>query len=101
MNITALNNFKALNLGVKVLLTLFSLADENGRIRTSKEALARYFKVDRRTIGNHINALAHANIIKYKYSGQAFINPRFYYAGTPDRRAGTIEDYDKFKSDVI
>ena len=101
MNITALNNFKSLNLGVKVLLTLFSLADENGRIRTSKEALARYFKVDRRTIGNHINALAHAQVIKYKYSGQAFINPRFYYAGAPDRREETIKEYENFKSDVI
>ena len=100
MNITALKNFKTLNLGVKVLLTLFSLADESGRIRTGKEALARYFKVDRRTIGNHINALAHANIIKYKYSGQAFINPRFYYAGAPDRREETIKEYENFKSDV-
>lgn len=100
MNITALKNFKTLNLGVKVLLTLFSLADESGRIRTGKEALARYFKVDRRTIGNHINALAHAQVIKYKYSGQAFINPRFYYAGAPDRREETIKEYENFKSDV-
>ncbi len=101
MNITALSNFKSLNLGVKVLLTLFSLADENGRIRTNKDALARYFKVDRRTVGNHINALAHANIIKFKYSGQVFINPAFYYVGAPHRRELVVEEYKNFKSDVI
>lgn len=101
MDITALKNFKSLNLGVKILLTLFSLADENGRIRTNKDALARYFKVDRRTIGNHLNALVSAGVIKYKYSGAAFINPRFYYAGAPDRREQTITEYDGFRSDVI
>lgn len=101
MDINALNNFKGLNLGVKVLLTLFSLADENGRIRTNKDALAKYFKVDRRTIGNHINALTAAGVIKYKYSGAAFINPRFYYIGAPDRRDSVIEEYENFKSDVV
>lgn len=101
MDVTALKNFKSLNLGVQILLTLFSLADDKGRIRTNKDALARYFKVDRRTIGNHLNSLVAAGAIKYKYSGNAFINPRFYYAGAPDERAQTISEYDGFKSDVI
>ena len=101
MDITVLNLPKCRNLGVKIFITLFSLADEAGRIRTNKDALAKYFKVDRRTIGNHINDLVSSGVMKYKYSGAAFINPRFYYIGAPDRRAGTIEEYDKFKSDVI
>lgn len=101
MDVTALKSFKSLNLGVKVFLTLFLLADETGRIRTSKDAIAKYLGADRRTIGNHINALVSAGAIKYKYSGAAFINPRFYYAGPRDRLDQTIKEYEDFRSDVI
>ena len=101
MDITVLNLPKCRNLGVKIFITLFSLADEAGRIRTNKDALAKYFKVDRRTIGNHINDLVSSGVMKYKYSGAAFINPRFYYIGAPDRRDSVIEEYENFKSDVV
>ena len=100
INVNTVRNFSALDTGTQLLLTLFTLADDKGGIRTSKTALATYLKKSRETVGAYINRLARSNIIKFKYSGAARINPEFYYHGAEQDKAEALRLYQEFKSDV-
>lgn len=100
MNITAVTNFKELNIGVKLLLTLISISDSEGCIRTNKSELAKAVGTSRQTVGEYVNSFARTNILKFKYSGSARLNPEFYYRGDPLRKALAISEYENFKSDV-
>ena len=100
MNITAVKNFKELNIGVRLLLTLISISDSEGRIRTNKTDLAKAVNSSRQTVGEYINSFARTNILKFKYSGSARLNPDFYFRGDPLRKPLVISEYQQFKSDV-
>lgn len=101
MNVTTVKNFAELDFELKLFLTLLSMSDELGGIRTNKSALGAYLHKSRETVGAHINKLAKCNIIKYKYSGLCRINPDFYFAGPKERFEEAKNLYTAFNSDVI
>lgn len=102
MNINALKvNFSALDTGNQVLFKLILLADEYGNIKTSKTSLALELGKSRECIAQHINKLVAARILKYKYSGAAYLNPEIIFKGSEFQYKHAIELYNCFKSDVI
>ena len=100
IDITAVKNFKELNISVRLLLTLISISSATGEIRTDKGALAKAVGVSKQTVGTHINEFARCNLLKFKYSGVARLNPDFYYSGNPDKKSSAVFEYQLFKSDV-
>ena len=101
INVNTVKNFKELDTGTQILLTLISIASDKGDIRTNKSTLAKYLGKSRETVALHINRYVRTNILKYKYSGLARINPEFYFSGTDAERAEAIRLYHEFKSDVM
>lgn len=100
MNVTSVKNFKELNGALRVLLTLISIADFGGEIRTSKAELKKAAGVCERTVKEHITTFCRCNMLKWKYSGAAFLNPDFLFKGAPDDRPRAVQAYNAFKSDI-
>ena len=101
MNVYALQNFKALDIGTRLFFTLVSLADSKGGIyTTTKHQLAKALKITPQTVGNYLHRFVAAGMLKYKYSGRARLNPEFYHVGQADELAEALELYKNFKSDV-
>lgn len=101
MEITAVKNFKELHIGIRLFLILISISDKDGCIRTNKSDLAKAVGSSRQTVALYINSFVKSNILKFKYSGLARINPNFYYSGDPIRKNLVVSEYEAFKSDVI
>lgn len=93
-------NFDNLHVSVKTLLTLFSVADSEGKIECTAQALAKYLKSTRQTVSTYIKDYVNSDIMKYKYSGSARLNPIFYYNGKPEDFARVCMEYENFKSDI-
>lgn len=100
IDITAVKNFKDLSISVRLLLTLVSISNDAGEIRTNKEDLAKAVGSSRQTVGSHLCEFARCNLIKYKYSGTARLNPDFYFTGRPEKKASAQMEYSLFKSDI-
>ncbi len=100
MEITAVKNFKELNGALRVLFTLVSITDRRGEIRTNKTELKKATGVCERTVKDHIAVLCRCNILKWKYSGAAFLNPDFLFKGDPQDKQQARADYAAFRSDI-
>ncbi len=95
-----IKNFKKLNVQTQLLFLLTVCADDKGEVRLNKEELAKYLDVSRQTVGVHLKTFATCNLLKYKYSGIAKLNPEFFYNGTAVNLSSAIEDYSKFTTDI-
>lgn len=93
-------NFKNLDTGVRILLTLFACTQSDNVIELSKSKISAGVGTSRQTVGNHIKRFCDTGALKYKYSGRGMFNPDFYYQGPEELRAQVKERYDRFKSDV-
>lgn len=98
---------KALDVGERKLRPAIALynyltsqADALNVIRKGKEALANVFDVTPQTVGNWLRVLADYNVLKYKYSGIARLNPIFYHFGTDEERETALKEYELFRSDI-
>lgn len=100
MNIHELKNFNTLPLSVRVLLTLISLADEQGKIRTTLPDLVRYLGASRQSVSSHIKNFVNVGALKWRYSGSARLNPLFYYTGNPSELNNVAKEFEQFKSDM-
>ncbi len=101
MNITEIKkNFNKLGIEIKIFFILVLCADKKGRIKVEKKELQKHLKVSVQTIGKYIRAFVECNMMKYKYSGEAMLNPDFYYTGEDLQRASIREEYKAFKSDI-
>lgn len=100
MEITAVKNFNELNVALRVLFTLVSIADFRGEIRTNKTDLRKAAGVCERTLKEHISTLCRCNIIKWKYNGTAYLNPDFLFKGEPAEKPRAVCAYAEFKSDI-
>lgn len=89
-----------LDTGIRVLFKLIAIAGAHGEIKTNKSTLAEELGKSRECIAQHINRLASAKILKYKYSGVAILNPEVIYVGADADYALSLALYQKFKSDV-
>ncbi|MBQ3115472.1 MAG: replication/maintenance protein RepL [Clostridia bacterium] len=77
---------------------LVETVDEHNRLIIRREAVARKFHVTSRTISNWIHVLARNDVLKFKYSGTARLNPDIYYSGGNVTKAK--EDYASFRGDI-
>lgn len=93
-------NFSNLDIGLKVFFTIILCADENGSVRLRQTDISKYLKVSRQTVGKHIRSFVDCDMLKYKYSGEAMLNPSFYYSGSEERRQDILKLYNEFKSDM-
>lgn len=74
--------------------------DCTNRLKVSKSDLAQNLGFSRRTITNWILILARNNVIKYKYSGETFLNPYFSFRGTVQEYLDAKIEWEKFASDI-
>ncbi len=101
MNVSEIKkNFNKLGIEIRIFFTLVLCADKKGRIKAEKKELQKYLKVSIQTIGKYIRGFVECNMMKYKYSGEAMLNPDFYYTGEEEQRASIREEYKEFKSDI-
>lgn len=93
-------NFSKLGVEIKIFFTLVLCADKYGAIKLPKPQLSKYLNVSAQTVGKYLKTFTECEMIKYKFSGKAIINPEFYYVGEPENLPKAIELYNNFKSDV-
>ena len=77
---------------------LTETVDDLNRLTIRRETVARKFHVTSRTVRNWIHVLAQNDVLKFKYSGTARLNPDIYYAGGNVTKAK--EDYASFRGDI-
>ncbi len=101
MNVYELKeNFSKLGIEIKIFFTIVLCVGKNGAIKLDKKEVAKYLKVTEQTVGKYIRTFAECKMLKYKYSGEAMLNPDFYYVGAEEERSSVRERYQNFKSDV-
>ena len=91
-------NINILGVEMKIFLSFINFCDKNGRTCLKKTDLAKALKTSAQTIGKYIKNFVDVKILKYKYSGEAMLNPEFYYVG--DELDAVLEEYKNFKSDM-
>ena len=100
MNITAVKNFKNLDVGTKILFTVLLCAGDMGQAELKKTTIADYLELTPQTVGKHLKIYADCQLLKYKYSGLIRVNPNFYYNGAPELQESAVQEYNSFKSDI-
>lgn len=93
-------NINILGVEMKIFLSFINFSDKNGRTCLKKTDLAKVFKTTAQTVGKYIKNLVDVKILKYKYSGEAMLNPEFYYVGDAGELDAVLEAYKNFKSDM-
>lgn len=89
--------------GLRPTVALLSYVKKNAdgnRLNVRKGALERAFGKKRRTINGWIRTLCIEGVIKYKTSGQIFINPEMFFEGTEDDFNKIKSDFSAFRSDI-
>ena len=99
IDVTAVRNFKALHVSQRLLLTLFSIAGDDGAFRFKTSDMANRIGTSDRTVRTYLKNYTDCDVLKYKYSGSGRLNPNFYYTGNLSRFAETKKEYAEFKSD--
>lgn len=100
LNLATLSNVRDLQIQFQILIIILRIASPEGRMRLKTEKFAEYININKSTLKTHIRQFVQSKMIKWKYSGEFFINPEFCYLGNPDDLAKTKEDYAMFRSDL-
>ena len=93
-------NINILGVEMKIFLSFINFSDRNGRTNLKKTVLATALKTSAQTIGKYIKNFVDVKILKYKFSGEAMLNPEFYYVGDAGELDAVLEEYKNFKSDM-
>lgn len=82
------------------LLSYVKKNADGNRLNVRKGALERAFGKKRRTINGWIRTLCIEGVIKYKTSGQIFINPEMFFEGSEEDFIKIKSDFGAFRSDI-
>ena len=93
-------NFKTLDTGTKILFLILATASPSGEFTRRKRELANYLNVSEQTVGRYLKTYVDCEILKFKYSGKGWVNPKFSYAGELDAFPQAVNGYENFKSDM-
>ncbi|MBR2385099.1 MAG: replication/maintenance protein RepL [Clostridia bacterium] len=83
-----------------LLNLLIAMSNERNVVKVTKTKIADALSKSIRTITSWILVLCGAGAIKYKYTGEYRINPKFYFKGSLADYEETLVDWQNFKSDV-
>lgn len=83
-----------------LLNLLIAMSNEHNVVKVKKTDIANALSKSIRTVTSWILVLCGAGAIKYKYTGEYRINPKFYFRGSFAEYEETVLDWQAFKSDV-
>lgn len=93
-------NISLLGVEMKIFLSFIRFADRNGKTVLKKTSLAKALNTTPQTVGKYLKVFCDVKLIKYKYSGEAMLNPDFYFAGDVTELDAVRTVYQNFKSNM-
>ncbi len=102
LDLTAIKNYMCLCPGVRALLAILTVAPHSCAVRISKADVAICVGISSTALMSHVRGFARSGVLKYRYSGDIFVNPDFFYTGTGEKEHlnAVRENYLKFKSNI-
>lgn len=94
------NSLTYIKSAMLLLNMYYQKKDKLNRIKASKAEISAAIGVSYGSIGNWIRKLCKAGAIKYKYSGETRLNPKFAFDGTAEEYRQAIQEWQNFRSDI-